>query len=257
MTDAYFEQLDENRFRPTGLTQGAWAPDEQHVSVLIGLVAHVLQQHAPRPELRLARLTTEILGRIPIADLTASVRTTRPGRTIELLEAEVTAGERTILQARAWRLLTADTADVAGLELGTMPPPAECAPTDAAAEWEGRFLTTLDYRVAPGGREGRRQVWARSDVELLAGQRADPLATYLSLVDLANGIATRMRPTQLLFPNVELSIHLLREPDPAWTGLDTGVSFGAEGIGLTSTTLHDVLGPVGRAEQCLTLRRIA
>jgi hypothetical protein len=33
------------------------------------------------------------------------------------------------------------------------------------------------------------------------------------------------------------------------------VSFGRDGIGLTSTVLHDRQGPFGRAEQILTLRR--
>jgi hypothetical protein len=32
------------------------------------------------------------------------------------------------------------------------------------------------------------------------------------------------------------------------------VTIGANGVGLTSTTLHDERGPVGRAEQILTVR---
>ena len=57
-----------------------------------------------------------------------------------------------------------------------------------------------------------------------------------------------------MFPNVDLSIHLYRSPVWGWVGLDTTVIFGADGVGLTSTTLHDRLGPVGRAEQILTVR---
>ena len=47
---------------------------------------------------------------------------------------------------------------------------------------------------------------------------------------------------------------LLRRPDPEWVGLDTSVSFGPDGVGLTSTVLNDVHGPVGTAAQSLTLR---
>ena len=89
-----------------------------------------------------------------------------------------------------------------------------------------------------------------------AGTTAGPVASYVRLVDIANGIATRVRPTELLYPNVDLTIHLLRTPDPSWVGLDTSVSFGSNGIGLTSTTLNDVRGPVGRAEQSLTVRHL-
>ncbi|EFF89683.1 conserved hypothetical protein [Streptomyces sp. e14] len=57
-------------------------------------------------------------------------------------------------------------------------------------------------------------------------------------------------------PNVDLTVHLHRRPEGGWTGLDTTVVFGPSGQGLTSTVLHDVRGPVGRAEQILTVRPI-
>ena len=204
----------------------------------------------------ISRVSLEILGQIPLQETQIEVQTLRPGRTIELIEATVTIGGRTIIRARAWRLQTQDTSAVAGLELPSMPPVEQCSPYLTSAEWPGRFLATLEGRAAPGGRDGRRQVWARTGVPLVAGTTVSPLASYLTLVDLANGIATRVRPTEPMFPNVELTIHLLRTPDPTWTGLDTSVSFGANGIGLTSTTLNDIAGPVGRAEQSLTVREL-
>jgi len=39
-------------------------------------------------------------------------------------------------------------------------------------------------------------------------------------------------------------------------GLDTTVVFGTGGVGLTSSTLHDVEGALGRCEQILTVRRL-
>jgi hypothetical protein len=56
------------------------------------------------------------------------------------------------------------------------------------------------------------------------------------------------------FPNVDLSIHLHRPPRGAWVGLDTTVTFGPEGHGVTSTVLHDEDGAVGVAAQMLTIR---
>ncbi|MDF8266393.1 thioesterase family protein [Luteipulveratus flavus] len=253
-TDAYYLPLGPGRYAPTPLVQGAWREDEQHMSVVAGLITHELERHDPRPDMVLSRVAFEILGQIPLEETDVQVATVRPGRTIELLEATATIGGRVIIRARAWRLQRQDTAEVAGLELPGMPDPESCEPTDAAAEWQGRFLTTLEYRAAPGGRDGRRQVWARTPVALVGGVDVGPTAAYVTLVDLANGIATRVRPTQMMYPNVDLTIHLLRAPDPAWIGLDTSVSFGEGGIGLTSTTLNDVLGPVGRAEQSLTVR---
>jgi hypothetical protein len=48
---------------------------------------------------------------------------------------------------------------------------------------------------------------------------------------------------------------MYRQPAGDWLGLDNSVSFGSDGIGLTSSVLHDLQGPFGRAEQILTLRR--
>jgi hypothetical protein len=57
-------------------------------------------------------------------------------------------------------------------------------------------------------------------------------------------------------------VRLLADGDPVG-GVDAGeepgevagVIWGPDGVGLTSSTLHDARGPVGTAEQILTLRR--
>ena len=70
----------------------------------------------------------------------------------------------------------------------------------------------------------------------------------------------RLDPRAWAFPNVDLTVHLFRTPEGGpgrWLGLDTSVTVGTSGIGLTSTTLHDERGPVGRAEQILTIRPMA
>ncbi len=73
-------------------------------------------------------------------------------------------------------------------------------------------------------------------------------------MDTANGIAVQQDPAEWMFPNVDLTVHLFRQPRGPWTGLDTTASFGPTGQGLTSSVLHDVDGPVGQAEQILTVR---
>jgi hypothetical protein len=87
---AYYQRLDADLFQPTGHAQGAWNDHEQHMAPVSGLLAHALERHAPRPGLAMARVTYEILGLIPLEPITVTVtvRTVRPGRTIELIEAE-------------------------------------------------------------------------------------------------------------------------------------------------------------------------
>ena len=86
------------------------------------------------------------------------------------------------------------------------------------------------------------------------------MAAYLGLVDTANGMNVRLDPRDWAFPNVDLTVHLYRTPEGGpghWIGLDTTVIVGTSGVGLTSSTLHDEHGPVGRAEQGLTVRPMA
>lgn len=252
---AYFVPTGPGRYRPTLHVQGAWSEDEQHIGALSGLITHEVLRHEPRAELQLGRITFEVLGRLAREEVSIEVSTLRPGRTIELLEATATIGERVVVRARAWRLQTSDSSDVAALEMPTLPPQEQCEPYDAAAQWKGQFLRSFTYRSAPNGRPGRRSVWVSTDIPLIEGEDAEPLATYMVRVDPANGVATRVHPEELMFPSIDLTVHFVREPDPAWVGLDTSVSFGNTGIGLTSTHLHDVHGVVGHAEQLLTIRR--
>ena len=260
MSEAYYLRLDAERFQPTAHVQGAWNDSEQHMAPVSGLLAHALERHEPHPGLALARVSYEILGLIHFAPTAVRVRTLRRGRTIELLEAVAAVGGRDVVRALAWRLLCQDTLGIAGGLPRAMPPPARCGPFNARGLWAGGFIRSIEVRRAPGGGPGEGQVWVRTALPLLQGEPVSPLAAYLGLVDTANGMNVRLDPREWAFPNVDLTVHLHRRPEGGpgrWIGLDTLVTIGTEGVGLTSTTLHDERGPVGRAEQILTVRPFA
>ena len=138
-----------------------------------------------------------------------------------------------------------------------MPTPEEFPPWAASGIWNGGYIAGLVGRADPERRPGRTRTWLQSGSQLLEDEACSPTADLVRIVDTANGIGARVSPSEWAFPNIDLGIHLFREPVRGWVGFDTRVSFGANGIGLTSTTLHDVQGPVGRAEQILTVRPIA
>lgn len=255
--DSYFEAIGDHRYKPTTHAGGAWEPNKQHFSPLGGLIVHAIDQHraaGPDQGLVLARLSYDILGRLALDECTIEVETVRPGRTIELLEAVVRIADRPVVRARAWLLATADTSAVAGAAEAPLPRPEPLAPWPMSELWPGGYIASLDVRPVSPPRPGRTTAWVSTPLDLVAGVPVSPLASYLALVDTANGIAVRQPPTAWMFPNVDLTVHLHRPPHGPWTGLDTTVTFGPTGQGLTSTVLHDVDGPVGRAEQILTVR---
>ncbi|MEP7330624.1 MAG: thioesterase family protein [Terracoccus sp.] len=258
-TPAFYRRVGADLFEPTLQAQGAWRVDEQHMAPVSGILVHAIDAHEPRDGLQLARVNFDILGFIPARPSLVTVRTSRPGRTIELVEATLSVDDRAVVRAQAWRLSTHDSSPVAGVELDPMPGPEAFEPWAGSATWAGGYIAGLQIRSDPTARPGRTRAWIRTDNALLDGEPCSPTADLVRLVDTANGIAVRASPLEWMFPNVDLVIHLFREPVPGptgWVGFDTRVTMGATGLGLTSTTLHDEQGPVGRAEQILTVRRL-
>lgn len=260
-TEPKYHRLGDGRFTPGVGAQGAWRDDEQHMAPISGLLAQCIAEHDGRapdsPPVRIARISYEILGFIPLLETTVQVRTIRPGRTIELVEATAAAGGRAVVRATAWRLATGDTTQVAGGAPDPMGAPASFPVTGYTDLWGGGYIRSLEMRRSIDSVPGLGRAWLRTPEPLVDGcpsGEVDPTAAYVALVDTANGIVTRASPREWMFPNVDLTVHLFRVPDPAWVGLSTRVVFGGDGIGLTSSDLFDVHGAVGRAEQILTVR---
>jgi len=251
---AFYRRLDQDLFAPTIHVQGAWRDDEQHMAPVGGLLIHAIDRHEPRDGMQLARVSFDILGMIPARPSGVAVRTTRPGRSIELVEAVLSVDGRDVVRAHAWRLAAHDSSPVAGVEFEPMPGPDDFPEWDGTDLWPGGYIRGVEFRADPARRPGRTRTWIRTSHALVDAETCSPTADLIRLVDTANGIAVRVSPQEWMFPNVDLTIHLFREPVRGWVGFDTTVTMGTTGMGLTSTTLHDELGPVGRAEQILTVR---
>ncbi|WP_141014815.1 thioesterase family protein [Nocardioides sambongensis] len=251
----YFERLDEQTWGPTEHVGGAWNTAEQHIAPALGLLAHLVElDQAQRREERLplARISYDILGVVPVEPCTTQVRVLRPGRTVELVEAALRHGGRDVVLARAWMVAEGETAQLAATDLPALPAPEELPAWPARDVWPGGFIASVQVRRAQE-HPGRARFWVRTDVPLVDEQHS-AVAAFLGLADIANGMTVRADPRAVLFPNVDLTAHLFREPEPGWVGFDTTVSFGPGGHGLTSSVLHDVHGPVGTVAQSLTVR---
>jgi hypothetical protein len=255
---SYYVRHDDTHFESTIHAQGAWNPHEQHMAPVAGILAHVLEAFEARSGLRIARISYEILGLIPDGEFEIVASMVRPGRTIELVQVELIAGGRVAVRATAWRLHTSDTTDVQGIVDARIPGLEHTgAPVDLA-QWPGGYIRSIEARALPDHTAGRGRAWLRTPYPLLANEPVSDFARLTGLVDTSNGIATRVKAGEggYAFPNTDLQVHLYRVPSGEWLGLENAVNFGADGVGLTSTVLHDVDGPFGRAEQILTLRKL-
>lgn len=246
-------------YQPTLNAQGTWNLDDQHMASAAGLITRELEHFAPREHMRIARISFDILGRIPLNDTAITTRFVRSGRTIELLESVLSVQGRDCIVARAWRLLTQDTSAIFGIEDSKSEfSPSDLPEWDEMHRWPGGFIKTLKLYSVPNRRPGRGMVWVTTDVEMVAGEPTSDLTALMGLVDTANGIVPRLGlgldDADWMFPNTDLQVHLFRAPIGRNLGIEAVQQFGGDGIGLTSAILHDIHGPFGRSEQILTVR---
>lgn len=243
--------------------QGAWNPNEQHMAPATGVICAELEAFMPREDMQIARISFDIFGMIAFGKFSIKTSIIRQGRTIELIESVMTAQNKTCIVARAWRLQTGDTTSVAGKEDTPVVLPDELPDWDGMLHWGGGYIHSIYTKAYPNNRAGKGIVWINNKLAMVSHQgQVLPTSDFVHLmgmVDTANGIAPRIQQTDKsnwIFPNVDLQIHLWRMPAGLWLGLETVQQIGENGIGLTSSILHDTKGAFGRSEQILTVRHL-
>ncbi len=267
--------------RPTEHASGPWDPQALHGGAPAALIAAAFERVEPGAQLRIGRLSFELLRPIPLAPLTLTMRIVRPGRRVQELAAELSAdlgsGPQVVCRASALRVqvVSPEVAAVAEPPAGVdstpspqqaatpqpqdqLPPPEHGKPVRfalddadrhsfAASAMEMRWLT--DPRALGPGR-----VWMRLRYPLLSGQALTPLARLAATADFGNGISAELPFERFLFINADLTLHLQRPPRGEWIGLDARTLLHSGGTGLAESILHDVHGPVGRAFQTLVVQ---
>ena len=92
-------------------------------------------------------------------------------------------------------------------------------------------------------------------VPLVEGEAPSGLVRVLVAADSGNGVSSPLDYESYIFVNTDLTVHLYRDPEGEWIGLDARTHVEPTGIGITETVLHDLRGPIGRALQTLFVRK--
>jgi Thioesterase-like superfamily len=270
VADAFYEP-NGDVYVSSELTRGPWDPGSQHAGPPTALIVREIERlPADGPPRQIGRITGEILRPVPIAPLRVEASVTRPGRSVELVEATLFDERGPVIRARAWRLRVADV-DVPA-ELGSAGGPLAdpsrwllapgARPPGPEEGGEAEFFptgeevgihTAMNYRFLRGGylEPGPATMWARMRVPLVAGEEPTPLQRVAVAADFGNGISSTLDWKRFLFINVDLTIHVLRPLEGEWVGVDSVTLPERHGVGLTDTALFDERGPVARAAQTL------
>ncbi len=293
MSDSIFI-ADGDRVIATKQARGPWDPLMLHGGAPAALITSAFERLQPGVELHLARLGFEFLRPIPSGPLTLSTRVVRPGRRVQELAAELhaddelvvrasalrvqvvppaaaelaptgerdlggrAAGRRTARQRAAGQRAAGEDPDGNGTDRARMAPPSAARPTrfaldgsdDASFAGSAMEMRWLDDPLALG--PGR--VWMRLRYPLLPGEPLTPLARLAATADFGNGVSALLPFDRFVFINADLHIHLQRQPEGEWIGLDARTLLVAHGTGLSESVLHDEHGAIGRAFQTLVVQ---
>lgn len=254
-------------FQPTEATLSVWAPTMQHGGPPTGLSVRSLQRCEPDSAMRFTRVTTEILGVVGLGVNRVSARVTRPGRQISLVSAELEVAQpdgsfRSALRSVAWRLHTGDSTAIEDPRVPPLSPtPDQLSPTtgivdaqDAGIDWGTvGFIGTLETARVPGRTGDTAARWLRPAIPLVEGEKTSDMEAFFTVVDVANGLGTRLHPEQWSWMNTDTTVHLIRDPVGGWAGVDSAMGVGPNGYGATFGDLYDVTGFVGRSAQTVLL----
>ncbi len=238
---------------PTGHARGPWDPGQLHGGAPGALIAEAVQEEG----YLVARLTLDFLGPVPLAPLTVSARTTKPGRSLHLAEAELSAGGQVVVRARAVRLRRGRVELPPHLEEDPPPTPPQAGSLDPfpapEGHHEGFHLTAMEIRFvdATSFGLGPAHAWFRLARPLIDDQPASPLARAVAAADFGNGVSRIVEFDRYLFVNTDLTVHLHREPAGEWVLLDARTRLEPHGAGLARSILSDEHGPLGLAAQSL------
>lgn len=252
---AFFEVPDPafpGSFRATSATVGPWRPDAQHGGPPAALLGRALESLTGGV---VGRFTMDLLGPVPVADVSVAGTVLRPGRSVDLLQAEISDGTRTLARAQGWAFPDAAGAGRYGDPLPHTP--ADGHLEEPPAVWCRGYLDAVEWQWISGSvtRPGPAVVWMRPRMPLVAGEAMSPLQRLLCCVDSASGASAVLDPAEWSFMNTELTVHVLRPPEGEWVCLVAETTLGPGSVGMANADVYDSRGLVARSAQALLVGR--
>ena len=256
-------ERDGDRFVPTPLTRGPWDPRAMHGGAPSALFTHVCEMHDPGPAAFVARVTVELLRPVPIQPLTMRVRTIRPGRKVQWLEAALLDDDEHEMARATVLRLRSDDVDTSGAVclVADDPPPPDSgkAPEGFFGPGDVGYWNAHEIRIVRGTwtEPGPGAAWFRLRCPVVVGEPLSPCTRASAAADFGSGVGNPLRFTHATAINADLTIALHRHPFGEWVCLESGAFANPHGVGLAETRLHDEQGPIGRGVQTLLVEPIS
>lgn len=249
MTIPCIYEPDGNLFIPTKLAFSPWERNKQNGVALAGLLTHLLEQIPNEIPFTVTRLSIDILAAAPAKPTSGRSRIIRPGKRIQLAEAELLVDEIPVARATALSVRVAESPICDGIN------PYPSPETVEGIKFEGapHFGYSIEARAVHGAMRtpGPATAWVRFAHQHVAGVPLTPLVRTATLADFCSGFGSDLPPDGWSFPNVDITIHFTRAPVGEWLLIDTEFRSAGNGTAIASGILADRQGPFARAYQSL------
>lgn len=245
-------------FLPTAASSGPWNPEVLHGGAVSALLAGLLED----PDRVLVRVLVELLGPVPRTLLRAEVSPTEGGRRVVRQSVVLTAGDRPVARASALRMRRADvdlpeSATNHAVVFDPQGVPDLANPNRHAATqvgWDSFDSTAMATRWERQGPGERRRLWLRLLVPVVPGRAPSLVERVVAAADYGSaGTSARLDFQSWSFMNADLVVSLSRPPAGEWIGLECEGLLSRTGTGLSVTSIHDELGPLGQSSQSILL----
>lgn len=249
---SYYEPLGEDRFASSPATSGPWSQQAQHGGPPAALLGRALESVEEGPDRVIGRFTMDLLGPVPVGELSVSTSVLRPGRSVSLRQAELADDSgRVVARAHGWAFPQGQGPGGSGVPLEHGP--SDGHREDPPAGWSSGYLDSVEWQWIEGAMSspGTAVVWMRPLVPLVPGEDMTPLQRVLTCVDSASGVSAALDPAQWNFLNTELSVHVVRPSVGEWVCLRAETTIGPGSVGLAASEVYDELGLVARSAQAL------
>lgn len=241
---------------PTDLSLSPWNPEALNGVAVGGLMAALLEEQAPpaATPLHWTRLTIDLQGIVPARELTPRFTLLRPGRQVQQMQVELLAGDRTVARIQALRVREADTP-------ASEPPTGHDGPEhfpNIPQHGIGVMRHTDRHVIADRTRaQGPGAQWIRFNQEVIGGTPLTPLVRAGMAGDFAAGCGVMPGVDPYSWPNLDISLFLMRQPVGEWVLVEAITESAGKGSAVASARLADAHGTFARSLQTVFVERIA
>lgn len=250
---------------PQTLSVGPWSPDALHGGPVAALCVSIAEELVSDANFVTTRLTLDLVRPVPKLPLEVRGKVYKEGRRVYLVEVEIKHDSRTVALASVQRTARqpVDLPDLSNSRVRLTPPadrPEDFVPFDAEKMKvvPAPFLHHATELRTPGSaalfERDPTEAWIRVYADLLPGIPLSPAAAVAAAADYGNAIGAPLPPGPgLLFPNADLTVYLVRQPESGWVRMTPETTWLPNGIGQTRCSLDDEQGMLGTSVVTLAL----